>query len=446
MMALKVGGTTVINDNRGIENITNIKTINGQSIIGDGDLTITGSSSFGYGIVLNTEDFLNIKVGAPPHKFGTMMSEGNFRIGSFALDFNKDGRYCLAIGRNALRGSLEYINSSDTSPKNYNNVKGNTGSYNIAVGTDALRENNSGENNIAIGSSAMRNNISASYTIAIGDTAFGGTAGRENIAIGNETLTKNTIYGEYNITIGNESLRFNSSGRENLAVGFRSLQHNSEGYNNIAIGHRSMGSWTEGTLEPSDYNGSNNLAIGSGALSVKKGGGANIAIGHSSLKNLREGFGNISIGESAPHATSAHNITHSPVFNVVNDNNRIVMGHTSITNAYIQVPWTVVSDERDKINFTAVPHGLEFVEQLKPTAYQFRKSRDSEETNGGVRYGFKAQDIAAIEPEGVIVDTTNPEKLYYNEGNMVPVLVKALQELSEINKKLEQRIALLESK
>jgi hypothetical protein len=73
---------------------------------------------------------------------------------------------------------------------------------------------------------------------------------------------------------------------------------------------------------------------------------------------------------------------------------------------------------------------LDFVKQLKPTAYQFRTDRASEKTNGGVRYGFKAQDIAAIEPEAVIVDTTNPEKLYYNESNLIPILVKAIQELS----------------
>ena len=113
------------------------------------------------------------------------------------------------------------------------------------------------------------------------------------------------------------------------------------------------------------------------------------------------------------------------------------MGSTAVTNAYIQVPWTVVSDARDKINFKAIPHGLDFVKQLKPTAYQFRESRESEETNGGVRYGFKAQDIAAIEPEAVIVDTTNSNKLYYNESNLIPILVKAIQELTAKVERLE---------
>jgi hypothetical protein len=39
-MALKVSGTTVINDSRELENIINLKTVNGQSILGTGDISI----------------------------------------------------------------------------------------------------------------------------------------------------------------------------------------------------------------------------------------------------------------------------------------------------------------------------------------------------------------------------------------------------------------------
>jgi len=107
------------------------------------------------------------------------------------------------------------------------------------------------------------------------------------------------------------------------------------------------------------------------------------------------------------------------------------MGSTGVTNAYIQVAWTVVSDARDKTNFAPVPHGLEFVKALQPTAYQFRTTRDSEETNGGVRYGFKAQDVLALEGANpVIVDNEDADKLRMIDSHMIPVLVKALQELN----------------
>lgn len=57
-MAIKVSNTTVINDSRGLENITNLKTVGGESILGTGDIsvvsatnlkTINGSSLLGSG-------------------------------------------------------------------------------------------------------------------------------------------------------------------------------------------------------------------------------------------------------------------------------------------------------------------------------------------------------------------------------------------------------------
>ena len=44
-MALKIGGTTVINDSRGLENISNLKTINSQSLLGSGDISIASLQS-----------------------------------------------------------------------------------------------------------------------------------------------------------------------------------------------------------------------------------------------------------------------------------------------------------------------------------------------------------------------------------------------------------------
>jgi hypothetical protein len=122
------------------------------------------------------------------------------------------------------------------------------------------------------------------------------------------------------------------------------------------------------------------------------------------------------------------------------------MGSTGVTNAYIQVAWTVVSDARDKTNFTSVPHGLEFVKGLQPIAYQFRTARGSEETNGGVRYGFKAQDVLALEGANpVIVDNEDINKLRMIDTALIPVLVKAIQEQQAIIQSLMKRITTLES-
>ena len=116
----------------------------------------------------------------------------------------------------------------------------------------------------------------------------------------------------------------------------------------------------------------------------------------------------------------------------------IIMGNVAHTCAMIQIGWTTVSDCRDKSCFKEVPHGLDFVNALKPTEYQFKKSRDSEETDGVTRYGFLAQDVIALEGDSpVVASATDPDKLKYTEAHMIPILVKAIQELSAEVKRLK---------
>jgi len=94
------------------------------------------------------------------------------------------------------------------------------------------------------------------------------------------------------------------------------------------------------------------------------------------------------------------------------------------------VPFTAVSDARDKTSFAPVPHGLAFVNLLTPTAYQFRVSREDETATGPIRYGFKAQDILAAEGDSpVIIDNSDSENLKYNQDSMIAILVNAIKEL-----------------
>jgi len=187
---------------------------------------------------------------------------------------------------------------------------------------------------------------------------------------------------------------------------------------------------------------STNTALGLGALNANTSGSFNTASGFQALLSNTTGNSNTASGLQALYSntTGSGNTainprnsagSYAPVFNPSTENNRFCMGSTGVTNAYIQVAWTVVSDARDKINFAPVPHGLEFVKALQPTAYQFRTARDSEETNGGVRYGFKAQDVLALEGANpVIVDNEDADKLRMVDTALIPVLVKALQELN----------------
>jgi len=108
---------------------------------------------------------------------------------------------------------------------------------------------------------------------------------------------------------------------------------------------------------------------------------------------------------------------------------------------------TVTSDERDKTEIEDVPHGLDFVNQLKPVSFKFKTSRENDTPHGPKKYGFKAQDILALEgDDNVIIDNEHDDDLKLTNSHMTPVLVKAIQELSDQNKKLTSRIEELEKK
>ena len=178
--------------------------------------------------------------------------------------------------------------------------------------------------------------------------------------------------------------------------------------------------------------------MGDGVLASNTTGQYNVGIGYGSGGNITTGSGNISINDYATRGSGAR------IFNTTTENDRLVMGHNYIANAYVKVAWTVTSDERDKTNFNSIPHGLAFVNDLKPIEYTFRRTRGSEETNGKPRYGFKAQDILALEGENpIIIDNEDEDNLKYNGEALVPVLVNAIQELSAKVEELQIEIKTL---
>jgi len=300
---------------------------------------------------------------------------------------------------------------------------------NIAIGQSALLNNTTGTENTAIGQSALLNNTEGTENTAVGLSAlFTNKTGIQNTAVGDSALLNNTE-GSYNTAVGRSALNDNNTGIQNTAVGRQALFTNKTGSYNTACGRYALYSNTEGT---------ENTAVGRNALNDNITGSGNI------------GFGGV---------TSAG--TYSPVFSPTSQSNRIVMGSTSVTDAYVQVAWTVTSDARDKTSFAPIPHGLDFVTQLEPTAYQFkagnRNARDLETDelipftaaddlpSGPVRYGFKAQDILALEGDNpVIIDNGDPDHLKYRGEALVPVLVNAIKEQQVLIDGLTARIVRLE--
>ena len=286
-----------------------------------------------------------------------------------------------------------------------------TGSAGILnIGSGQIYKDASG--NVGIGTSSPSTKLTVAGEITItGAFALRGSYGAgaivTNFAAGDGALQANTT-GNYNTASGVDALQSNTTGSNNTASGLQALKSNTTGNSNTASGQSAL---------QNNTTGAQNTASGMNALYYNTTGS-----GNSAFNPLNSGG------------------AYAPVFNPTTENNRFCMGSTGVTNAYIQVAWTVVSDARDKTNFAPVPHGLDFVNQLQPTAYQYKEDRETDVATGIVRYGFKAQDILALEGDSpVIIDTEDLDKLRFNSDSLIPILVNAIKELTA-------RLELLEGK
>jgi hypothetical protein len=125
-----------------------------------------------------------------------------------------------------------------------------------------------------------------------------------------------------------------------------------------------------------------------------------------------------------------------------------VNGQIFATNATI-----ATSDEKFKENITPLNKGLEIVNKLKPVTFNFI----SDTKNNFSEYeeiGFIAQDVdRALSTETFsksIVKAADDSEPTSTMGlatqNLIPILVKAIQEQNTLIKELEQRILILENK
>ena len=382
--------------------------------------------------------------------YATTTGGYNTAIGVSALAANTTGQFNVALGRRAL-----YTNTtaSENTAVGYLSLYLNTtGANNVATGTSALQANTTGNSNTAVGDRALTTNTTGARNVAMGANAgYYNTTGNNNVFVGSGATYNSAGAGQANTTgtdntaVGGAALGSNTTGNNNTVFGSMALASNTTSSGNTAIGYQAAYSGTGDGTTAVGFKALYNITTGYGNTSVGWGSmfsGTSIrhstGIGYEALRNATTGVGNTMI---QPYGSSE---TYQPVFNITTESNRISMGSTTVSNAYVQVAWTVVSDARDKMNFAPVTHGLEFVNQLNPVAYQFKESRDSDVPHGPVRYGFKAQEILALEGDNpVIIDNEDSEKLRYNGEALVPVLVKAIQELTAQVETLKAEVAAL---
>jgi len=207
---------------------------------------------------------------------------------------------------------------------------------------------------------------------------------------------------------------------------------------NVIIGNEidSMGSGAGG------YN--DQVVIGNRACS-SNGASQITVIGADAARNVPVGGNSTVIGYNAqPSASGVQN--------------EITLGNSNVTTLRCATATiTTISDERDKTDIENLSHGLDLIISLQPREFVWdvrdeiivekNKKRNpetgeltvSEEEvvvhsakNGTKDIGFIAQELQAVDDDFLkLVYDVNPDKLEVSYGRLIPVLVKAIQELKE---------------
>ena len=174
----------------------------------------------------------------------------------------------------------------------------------------------------------------------------------------------------------------------------------------------------------------------------------NTAIGEQALVNVTTGDGNTGVGIQAGYTLT----TGSNCSFIGNDSrppsnsadNTVVLGNSSIQHLRCQVSSIEsLSDERDKTNIVDLAEGLDLINTLKPRKFTWAM-REESANNGNIDIGFVAQELdtafGSSNDYVKIVDKQDPNKLAVAQGKLIPVLVKAVQELSAEVEQLKSQL------
>ena len=126
--------------------------------------------------------------------------------------------------------------------------------------------------------------------------------------------------------------------------------------------------------------------------------------------------------------------------------NTIILGDGSTSTLACNVTSiTSLSDARDKKDVEAIPVGLDFVNELNPVKFVW-DDRDENGKHDVKDCGFIAQDLKALQEKYNVAEELQlvnegiaEDKMYASYGKLIPILVKAVQELTAKVQELENK-------
>ena len=324
-----------------------------------------------------------------------------------------------SLTSDAQRNTVGGTNAGDS-------FSGTDATDNTFIGYDAGTSYTTGDQSVIIGSKAGVN------ANGLGNVFIGYYAGYDNQNGERNTLTgwysgENLTSGSFNTAYGANSLDQCQTGGDNCVFGYTAAKKCSGSYNTV-LG-RSAG------LDMTSAN--SNVIVGNRAAFSISSASDNVIIGdRAAFSSLSTGSNNTIIGHDASSSSSSVS-------------NEITLGDTNISTLRCNVQTiSSLSDARDKTDIVDIPTGLDFLNDLRPVKFKWQ-TRDGNGKDGSISAGFLAQDLQKTQKESSaeflnLVMDNNPDRLEAREGQLIPVLVKAIQELSAKNDALEARIKTLE--
>lgn len=194
------------------------------------------------------------------------------------------------------------------------------------------------------------------------------------------------------------------------------------------------------------------MAVGKLALQSQTTGHSNTAMGPSygdyAGADITTGTFNTMIGCDAGNTTTTGTnntcLGNGALASSTTASNEFVLGNSGVSTLRCQQSSiSSLSDERDKDNIVPLAAGLDFVNDLRPVAFDW-EMRDGAR-RGVADTGFiaqelqKTQETTGIEIPGLVYDA-NPDRLEAAYGKLIPVLVAAVKELSAKVAELEARL------
>jgi hypothetical protein len=308
-------------------------------------------------------------------------------------------------------------------------------------------KNQSGNHFIIIGDGTMSNATTVSNPTS---SRVGGVAIGYNV-MKNLSQSASTNNGVYNSGVGYGALESVTTGNFNTAFGHLALNKLTTGGSNAALG--------TSTLENATTT-SSTLGIGDGALRFLTSGSDNVAIGSNSgtfdkndnqLNTINQ---SVLIGRLTNPTASSTNEIVIGYGAKGQGSNSIMLGNSSIdaTNGLYCYDTGIASpsDARDKTNIENLNTGLELILALRPVKFTWNM-RDYGNV-GNKDIGFIAQEVDSVqnivgEADNIkLVNTNNDDKYWMQRDNLIPILVKAIQQQQSQIELLKQRILNLENK